>query len=1011
MPFIKAAPRLRKINFSPGKEFIIVSSIIVLVIILEWTVDLDDIIINLCYRHKQTLAEEIAANAVIVSLLLSVHHILRIRNYKKLIRKQTITETNLQSYQQRFEMILSNSATILYTAPPDGKSGTDYISPNVRNILGYEPDDFKQSFFWHQIIHPEDAATVFTTMHKFFKEGFFENEFRVRHKNGSWCWIYNKMIMVYDEKGNQKEMVGTWLDITERKHAQEAIRKSEQRFQWAAKATKDVVYDWDMQKNEAWANDQHFVAFGYPTVSSNIVTADWWKSKLHPDEQDRVIDSIREATRLKKDTWSSEYRFRRADGTYAFILDRCIISYLENGLPSNCIGTMTDISALKNAEWEMILAKEKAEESAKAKSDFLANMSHEIRTPLNGIIGMTDMTLETDLTAEQKYYLGIVKSSSDTLLGLINDILDFSKIEAGRMEFAATSFSLRDEFSRSLQALGLNAAEKDIEFICQVDANVPDKLIGDVLRLQQVVTNLAGNAIKFTEKGEVIIKVQSQSVSKDDAVLHFTVSDTGIGIPEDKLPMIFDKFTQADASTSRKYGGTGLGLAITKRLVELMGGTIWAESKELYGSSFHFTVKFKLDPARTSSPSISSAVLENKRVLIVEDNRSTCEYLTEMLRHHKMKTVGVSNGKDAMIELTRAARLRQPYHLVILDITLPGQINGFDVAQTIKQDEMFKETEIIIVTMSQKVSDRQQFAGIGVTEFFSKPFNQTDLLNSIQNIVSGKTVLFDEEFELAHIRPVGTRPDAALKNTVKILLAEDNKVNQEVALSMLTKHGYNVSVANNGEEAVKAIQKEHFDLVLMDVQMPAMNGYEATQKIRQMQEPDLPHIPIIGLTANALNGDRQKCLDAGMDDYISKPINMKNLLTTITNLHKNRRAIPKEDPAPELVRLKVGFEELLQKLSASKDVVANCLDLFNEEIPPLLTKLDHAVQCRNTEEIKSICHGLRSSLLTMEMYAATRLAGRIEMLAGQNSPEEINHLLPALKREINEAVDYISKCL
>ncbi len=987
-------------------DFILISAVAILVMLIEWLTDFDSLVIQWAYNNKDSGVEEFVVYGFIVAFLLALYAMRRTIRYRKLNQKHSETESHLHSSQQHLEMILSNSATILYTAPPDGNSGTNYISNNVKNILGYEPGDFKQPCFWQQILHPDDAVNLFSIVHKLYEQGSFENEFRVRHKNGSWCWIYNKMILVRDEKGNHKEMVGTWLDITERKEAQQAIKKSEQRFQWAAKATKDVIYDWDMQTNVGWANDQQFIGFGYPAQNSNIVTADWWKERLHPDERYRVINSIREATNQQRDTWSTEYRFQRADGTYAYILDRCVITYLENGLPSRCVGTMTDLSELKNAEQELILAKEKAEESAKAKSDFLANMSHEIRTPLNGIIGMTDMTLETNLTAEQKYYLNIVKSSSETLLGLINDILDFSKIEAGRLEFSATPFSLREEFPRTLQALGLQASEKDLEFICQIDQNVPDNLVGDALRLQQIIINLAGNAIKFTEKGEVTIKVKSQSVSKDEAVLHFIVSDTGIGIPEDKLSMIFDKFTQADASTSRKYGGTGLGLAITKRLVELMNGTIWAESKELYGSSFHFTAKFRIDPTKELSRSVSTEILENKRVLIVEDNKSTCEYLTEMLRHFKMKTSAVANGKDALMELTRAVRNKHRYDLVILDITLPGQINGFDVAQTIKQDDLLSGTEIIVVTMSQKISDRQQFAQMGITEFFSKPFDQTDLLGSIQKMLSRNKVETGGDSEFAQTGP--TEVAATTKETLKILLAEDNKVNQEVALTMLTKQGYDVRIASNGEEAVKAVQKELFDLVLMDVQMPAMNGYEATQKIRQMHEPWLPHIPIIGLTANALAGDRQKCIDSGMDDYLSKPINMKHLLSTITRLHKNGSARSNgNEAAPQQVNFKVGYEELLNKLGGSRKVITTCLNLFNEEIPPLLIKLDFAFQGRNAEEIKWICHGLRSSLLTMEMYAATKLAARIEILAAQNAYEEMRQLLPGLKKEIDEAIDLI----
>jgi PAS domain S-box-containing protein len=449
----------KKMRVPVFRELAIIAGIIMLVVLLEMITDIDEVIIQWLYVHQGGMFDEIVGNGTIAFLLLSIYSFRRIVEYKKLVKTQNATEVRLQASQRQLELLLNNSATILYTAP-DSNSGTSFISGNVKNILGYEPDEFKKPHFWSQLIHPQDASEVFATIHKFYEEGFFENEFRVRHQDGSWCWIYNKMILVLDEKGQQKEMVGTWLDITEQKKAGEAIRKSEERFQLAAKATKDVIYDWDLLNNTVWVNDQQYLAFGYEKETNHITGIEWWETKLHPEDHDRVMASVEEVIKQKNEMWGSEYRFRRADGDYAFVLDRSFITYNEEGIPVHCVGTMTDVTVIKEAEKELRNAKEKAELSAKTKSEFLANMSHEIRTPLNGIIGMTDLTLETNLTTEQQHYLNIVKSSSETLLGLINDILDFSKIDAGKLELSPAAFSISNEIPKALQALALKAAEK-----------------------------------------------------------------------------------------------------------------------------------------------------------------------------------------------------------------------------------------------------------------------------------------------------------------------------------------------------------------------------------------------------------------------------------------------------------------------------------------------------------------------------------------------------------------------
>jgi PAS domain S-box-containing protein len=777
--------------------------------------------------------------------------------------------------------------------------------------------------------------------------------------------------------------------IKERKIAEAALGQSEEKYRNIVETTEDGYYEVDTAGNITFFNDSLRKILGY-TAYEMLETNK--RMSLDRKGSSKVFKAFNDVYRTGNPVKALGWSLIREDGTRCFVEASVSLLRDSKGKPTGFSGFLRDVTERKKAE-ELQQAKIAAEAASQAKSDFLAKMSHEIRTPLNSIIGLIELMLETDLTPQQREDLDVVISSAYALLSIINNILDFSKIEANKLELEETAFNPREIMGESLRIMAMKAHEKGLELAYRVGPDVPNQLVGDPARFRQVILNLVDNAVKFTDKGEIVVDITREQRPEAGTYLHISVKDTGIGIPKEEQASIFKAFQQAEARTSRRSGGTGLGLAVTGQLVRLMGGRIWVESEPDQGCTFHFTNRFTgLKGDQEKKEELPGTNLKDLKVLIVEDNATSREIIVETLESWEMAPLAVAEIEEAKKILSQNEPSTTPVDLILLDSSMPDT-DGFSLARWIKNQKDL-DVKVIMMLTFPHLRTNINFRDLGIATSIMKPIRRFELLAAIMY------ALEIEKPELkAHAIAAQRRPRKT-DRPLKILVAEDTPFNQKFILRLLGRWGHQTVLVENGHQVLEALPENTFDLIIMDVQMPEMDGYEATRAIRESEKTRGGHIPIIAITAHALIGDRERCMEAGMDEYVSKPISSDKLFEIIEALGPEKtERLPAYENGEE-ARPSFDKQTLIDAFDHDWGFFKEVVDLFVSDYPRMMTDILQAYKTGNTDALIRTSHALKGMLSLFNAKEATRRAHKLEEMGKQGEFSGLEQEIESLSGEL-----------
>lgn len=890
------------------------------------------------------------------------------------------TEEALRKSEDRYKLIVNNANDIIYRADAKGHftfanpTAVQYMQRSEHELLGLHFLELVRTDYRHATMKFYDRQFTQRIENTYF-------EFPAITREGTEIWLGQNAQLILDDEGTPS-FQAVARDITKRKQIEQELKEHELQLVEAQHIALLGSWTWDIVTNTtSWSQALYHIYRIRP--EDGPATFEGYLSVVHPDDRETVSGLVESAVRTGQG-FSYQHRIIWPDKSVRFHLVNLKVDLDGEGRPVKLFGTSQDITDRVRLEGDLKEARDAALDSTRLKSEFLANMSHEIRTPMNGVIGMTGLLLDTKLDADQRDFAESIRSSGEALLTIINDILDFSKIEAGKLEFEILDFDLRTSVEDTVEMLSERAREKRLEFASLIYRDVPTLLRGDPGRLRQVLTNLIGNALKFTEQGEVIVRAEKEIESETTVTIRFTVSDTGIGISDAAQAKLFQPFTQADGSTTRRYGGTGLGLSISKQLVEMMSGKMGVTSTPGQGSTFWFTAELEKQPAGLALAPSQIGSIENMRVLIVDDNATNRKILSHQLGSWGMIHSEADSGHRALQLLKSAASDGAGYELAILDLLMPG-MDGLELARAIKANPILAGTHLVMLTSAGVRANASTAGAAGIAAYLTKPVRQSQLFDCLTTVVSNSANVSESSLIAASsLVTRNTLRERKAMSTKLILLAEDNIVNQKVAVRQLEKLGYRADVVANGREAVEALSRIPYTLVFMDCQMPEMDGYEATAEIRRL-EGRAKRTPIVAMTAHALTGDREKSIASGMDDHITKPVKQEELARVLESFfHDSSPRVSIDEVAANEGVPPVDLDRLHQAMGEDPQEVFEILDLYRTEMAANLIKLDSAIESGNAAEVDLIAHNCAGTSANCGMVAVVDQLHELERMGREN---------------------------
>lgn len=914
--------------------------------------------------------------------------------------------------------LLNASPAVIYCREAHGDYAPTFVSDSVQRLFGCTPREYLDDpYLWRDRVHKDDVARINEWVDRMFETDRRSIEYRVRGDDGAYFWVHDRQQIVRDRDGKPIEIVGSWTDITARKEAEAARESARARLETLLGAAPVVVYSFaatgDFAPSFVSASIEPILGY---RPEEYLRDADFWRGHVHPDDLPEL--EAEQAELFRSGEHLSEYRFRKKDGTYCWVSDEQHLIRDAAGRPTEVVGSWSDINGRKEAELACEAAQadlEKASQAAleanEAKSIFLANMSHEIRTPMNAVIGLSHLALKTELTPRQRDYVLKIKSSGQHLLGIINDILDFSKIEAGKLSIENIDFDLDKVLENVGNLMSEKASAKGLELIFEVEPRVSTHFRGDPLRLGQILINFCNNAVKFTDTGEIMVQVKALEDTADCQLVEFAVTDTGIGMTEAQVARLFQAFEQADASTTRKYGGTGLGLAISKQLTEMMGGQVTVESAPGKGSTFRFTARLGKGTAIVR-PRLLQSDLRGRRVLIIDDNPHARAVLANMLTNMSFIADEAASGEEAIDMVRQASKFGERYEIAFIDWQMPG-LNGVDTGKRILAlSELGAPPHLVMVTAYGREEVLKQAEESGFENVLIKPVTSSILFDTA-------VVALGADCEGADATQAGPSFDIDHMRGARVLLVEDNEINQEVAMGQLEDAEVFVDLAENGEVALQMIRDNDYDLVLMDMQMPVMDGVEATRALRA--DPRYEALPVIAMTANAMASDRELCLEAGMNDHIAKPIDPDQLFGVLLRWirraeHDGRielpetRTAPKPAPSePDFAIPGIDVASGLRRTGGNRMRYETLLRKFADQQAGTVDAMRQALTMADAAGAERIAHSLKGAAGTLGASIVSDRAAAAE--AAIRTGDGVDTALKQLTRALDPALEAIRTVL